>query len=166
MKKLLLTLPFLFAAPAHADTVTEMFSPSPYIGASFGNGSTKIKISRKRVDRLDLQQVAIKAGVKWKYARVEAGYDYLPNRLSNTHLVSGTIATQYPIGKFTPFIGGGAGSSYNDKQGRVPVYIATGGVEYSVTDNWSVEARYRFIHPVQHSAKPTHIATVGIIFKF
>ncbi len=168
MYKLLLTLPFLVIIPttSYADTVTEMFRPQPYIGASFGNGSTNIQVSRKRVDRLDLQQVGAVVGVRWKYARAEVAYDYVPNRLANAHIVSSTIAAQYPIGKFTPFIGGGAGLSYNDKQGRVPVYIATGGLEYAIDERWSVEARYRYVHPVQHSAKPTHIATVGIVFKF
>ena len=164
MKKLLCTLPFLaFSNIAYAD---DIFKPTPFIGVSIGEGSTKVQISRKRVDTIGLDAYGAQAGVKWKYARASVNYDYLPNKLSNGQLISANIAAQYQIGKFTPFAGIGAGYSYNRKQGRTPVYVATAGVEYAIDDKWSVEARYRFIHPVQHSAKPTHVFGVGVTFRF
>jgi opacity protein-like surface antigen len=148
MKRTLLTLTLLTTPlAAHAET------PRPFIGGYVGEGSTKVQISRKRVDKLGLDRASV-------------DYDYLPNKLSNGQMLSATVAAQYPIGKVTQFIGGGVGYSHNKKQGRVPVYIATAGVEYAIDDRWSVEARYRFVHPIQESAKPAHIVGIGFTFKF
>ncbi len=161
MKKLFLTIPFL-ALPSLA--LAEM--PQPFIGAAVGAGDTKVQVSRKRVNHIDLDAFSGQAGLNWKYARATVNYDYLPNKLANGHLFSGTVALQYPIGQFTPFVGVGGGYSYNRKQGGMPVYVATAGVEYAIDRQWSMEARYRYVHPVQHSAKPAHVVTVGIVFKF
>jgi opacity protein-like surface antigen len=161
MKRIILTLTLLtIPFAAHAET------PRLFIGGYVGEGSTKVQVSRKRVDKLGLDAYGVQAGVKWKYARASVDYDYLPNKLSNGQMLSATVAAQYPIGKFTPFIGGGAGYSHDKKQGRIPMYIATAGVEYAIDDKWSVEARYRFVHPIQESAKPAHIVGIGFSFKF
>jgi opacity protein-like surface antigen len=161
MKRTLLKLALLTTPlAAHAET------PRPFISGYVGEGSTKVQVSKKRVDKLGLDAYGLQAGVKWKYARASVDYDYLPNKLSNGQMLSATVAAQYKIGKFTPFIGGGAGYSHNKKQGRMPVYIATTGVEYAIDERWSIEARYRFVHPIQESAKPAHIVGIGFTFRF
>lgn len=162
--RILLVLPFLMIPSiSYAD---ELFSPKPFVGVTASAGDTKVQISRKQVDHIHLQSYGIQAGLKWKYVRATANYDWLSSKLANAELVTGNIAVQYPIGRITPFVGVGGGYMHNKRQGNVPVYVGTLGAEYSIDENISIEAKYRYIHPVQHSAKPAHLVGVGLNFRF
>jgi opacity protein-like surface antigen len=75
-----------------------------------------------------------------------------------------------PVGRFTPYalVGVGVGfNSFNDSSRDADlIWSVGGGVRYSVTQNWELDARYRHIQNFDTTLRNNDITTLGVTYKF
>lgn len=124
----------------------------PYFGVSAGN-----RISSNYT-------VGAKLGVEKNWFRTEVAYDYLQN---DKHLVTGMGYVQHQIGRFKPYLGAGLGREFTSVSGVKDrnVYILSTGSKVSLTNNWELDAQYRYINGFTQ-VQPYHVTTLGVNYKF
>jgi opacity protein-like surface antigen len=127
------------------------------------------------------------AGASWysgdakALAGVTVGYEFNPflraeiNGLSRFGSQDGQSVTVdgilgVPVGRFTPYalVGVGVGfNSFNDsRRDADALWSVGGGVRYSVTQNWELDARYRYLQNFDNTLRDNNITTLGVNYKF
>lgn len=109
------------------------------------------------------------------------GYEFNPflraevNGIARTGVNSGQAVTVdgivgVPVNRFTPYAFVGLGAGFNGlnttNRNTEALWTAGGGVRYSVTQNWELDARYRHIQNFDGTLRNNDITTLGVNYKF
>jgi opacity protein-like surface antigen len=109
-----------------------------------------------------------------RFLRVEGAYDYGLTQRGNGILLTASVIPQYRIPNSTVTMFGqlGAGAGWNrwgdDTNGTRGVYVLGAGVRTAVSTNVELEARYRYVAPlnVGTGVDNVQMVTVGFNYRF
>ena len=169
-------LPSKAAPAAPAPAVSNAFGLEGfYVGGNVGGNYAKY--DHINVNSMPYTIGAV-GGYEWnRYFRTEATFDYTSKNAPTTKDTGETVfanaVMQYPVGfGFTPYALAGVGEGFN-AWGKVKsgdartIYNIGGGVRYSLSKNFELDGRYRYINAVSGTKfENNSVVTIGANYKF
>ena len=138
----------LSTAVAALVATSAMAGEGTYVSGGFGQVLSQAKEGSNQSD------VFVAAGRDYGIYRAEVNFQSLNSTATsarvNANLGTAEVFAQYPIDKWTPYVGGGIGYGQFTGTGVKKatdgiVYVATAGVSYDFTKNWGAFAQYDYL---------------------
>lgn len=138
-----------------------------YVGGSLGWGGSDFANDGQLTNTLQLgyqvtRNVAVEASFDYTYSNSNSG--------DNGQAAFANLILGQPLGKVTPYVLAGAGSGVNGSGNRngdaETLWNVGGGVKYSLTNNLSLDARYRYIDAWQGEREASQVVSLGVSYKF
>lgn len=123
-------------------------------------------------DSFDNRDAIVGGTFGYEFNRFLRGEVNVSNRFGtdNGQSVTADAILGVPVGRFTPytFVGLGYGFNYLGKPDGDPaaLWSVGGGVRYELTQNWELDARYRFSRQFDHTNIDNSAATLGLNYRF
>ena len=146
-----------------------------YVGGSLGWGGAHLD------DRAQWSNT-LTVGYEFnKNFAVEASVDYMyqnsyttSNHKTKTHEAGQTAFVNaiagYPIGRVTPYVLAGAGAGFNGAgdahKDPEALWNVGGGLSYNLTNNWQLDARYRYIDAWTGTRAAEQAFSLGVNYRF
>jgi opacity protein-like surface antigen len=167
MKRFITALAITLSVTGTAMAQSTQSTPRVYLGGNLGMGGVHLD------DRAQYTAGVVAGYNLNRFVAVEGNVNF---HVNNDHVrddgqtAFANLVAGYPVGRTTPYVlagvgagFNGAGDSNNDPQA---LWNVGGGVAYRLTNNWSVDARYRYVDAWSGTRDAEHMLSLGVNYRF